>query len=252
MTNGRSSPNLSADVVQRRFREIRGKCPVSRRPRPLEERFWDKVDRRGPDACWPWIGGGTIGGYGSIRIWRDGRWTNTQAHRVAYELTHGPTPKEHDIDHICRNVRCVNPLHLQAVTHRENIHRASHATIVREGRCARGHEGDLYVASNGSRRCRACSRMTLRRWTMRRRYAALRLADPTAYGRLREHQQGKCACCAERVAGLEFDPESPTEYPRLVCAKCLRGLDAFAHNRSLVLMAARYLAGVSSSSDTAV
>lgn len=77
--------------------------------------FWKKVDRRGPDECWPWLAGQCIG-YGrfvdrGVTVW---------AHRFSYELCVGPIPEGLVIDHLCCNTRCVNPAHLEPVTSREN------------------------------------------------------------------------------------------------------------------------------------
>ncbi len=98
------------------------------------ERFWARVNVH-PDGCWLWTGGIKGGtGYGSF----DGE----SVHRVAYELLRGPIPRGLEIDHLCRVRRCVNPGHLEPVTHRENGLRgvgvaAKHA---RKTHCLHGHE----------------------------------------------------------------------------------------------------------------
>jgi hypothetical protein len=48
---------------------------------------------------------------------------NAQHHRNIYQLYHGKIPKTLVIDHICRNRKCINPNHLEAVTSSENNHR---------------------------------------------------------------------------------------------------------------------------------
>ena len=92
--------------------------------------FWEKVDKTGgPDACWPWTGSMT-NGYG--RIWVVGRLV--RAHRLAWELTHGPIPPEtpHVRHVVCRNPACCNPAHLEPGTQTDNMRdRLSDGTVAR-------------------------------------------------------------------------------------------------------------------------
>lgn len=83
--------------------------------------FWSKVDRGAPDECWPWLA--TTGCYGGRYggVWWNGRME--PAHRVAYELIVGPIAAGRELDHLCRNTHCVNPAHLEAVSHAENTRR---------------------------------------------------------------------------------------------------------------------------------
>lgn len=149
--------------------------PVGVYPRvPLVERFWAKVNKDGPipeyrpylGQCWLWTGGRTSEGYGAIM--EDAR--RKMAHRVAYELAHGPIPDGLEPDHLCRVRHCVRPDHLEAVTRRENILRGIGPTAVnaRKTHCLRGH---LFDADNTGasqhppqRVCRACDRETQRRY----------------------------------------------------------------------------------------
>lgn len=91
------------------------------------ERFWSKVSRRGSDECWEWTGA-ISAGYGTVR-WNG---KNTTAHRVAWELTHGPIAEGLVVRHLCRG-QCCNPAHLELGTHAQNMR-----DTIRDGTVARG------------------------------------------------------------------------------------------------------------------
>jgi hypothetical protein len=85
---------------------------------PLETRYWAKVDKRGKDECWPWIGAtdkdgyGIIGGDEEVKFYR--------AHRLAYQLEYGPVPPKKMVLHRCDFSGCQNPRHLRPGTALEN------------------------------------------------------------------------------------------------------------------------------------
>jgi len=125
-------------------------------------RFWAKVDKT--DTCWNWTGSLTPGGYSQFSL-QGGR-VNARGHRVSYEIHCGKVPLGLQLDHLCRNRRCVNPAHLEAVTQRVNTLRGTGPTAVnaRATHCKQGHG---FTAQNTvvnprfprSRTCRECARL---------------------------------------------------------------------------------------------
>lgn len=83
------------------------------------ERFWSHVDRTG--ECWIWTAGRSEYGYGRLFF----RGKARKAHRVAYELTHGPIPTGLFVCHACDNPACVRPDHLWLGTNQDNLVDAS-------------------------------------------------------------------------------------------------------------------------------
>lgn len=134
-------------------------------------RFWSKV--RVTDGCWEWKASHDTRGYGLL--WLNRRWIG--AHRFAYELLVGPIPDGLEIDHLCRNKSCVNPAHLEPVTHLENMRRADYGSKGDRGKhnavkthCPVGHP---YTADNtklyrGRRSCRVCSQAANQRYRQRK------------------------------------------------------------------------------------
>lgn len=135
-------------------------------------RFESKINHNGPvpknrpglGRCWIWTAC-TNGkpGYGLFRggLGRDKyqsrRWV--LAHRYAYDLYVGPIPNGYEPDHLCRNRKCVNPRHLEAVPHRVNTLRGESppAKQSRRDHCIRGHPFDR-VTPDGRRRCSICDK----------------------------------------------------------------------------------------------
>ena len=123
-------------------------------PKDVVSVFWQRV-RKTP-TCWNWEAA-LSEGYG---IFYNGS-HRIRAHRFSYELLIGPIPTGLQLDHLCRNARCVNPAHLEAVTSRENTMRGlnSAADKARQAHCIHGHPFDLrntYYRPDGGRVCRSC------------------------------------------------------------------------------------------------
>lgn len=70
-------------------------------------------------GCWVWQAGRSANGYGRMRH----RTSRHPAHRFFYEKYVGPVPDGLELDHLCSNRACVNPAHLEPVSHRDNVHR---------------------------------------------------------------------------------------------------------------------------------
>jgi len=137
---------------------------------PDEARFWAKVNKDGPlsehrpelGPCWLWTAGISANtGYGNI--WWDN--TTQSAHRIAYELTTGTIPAGLTIDHLCRRRACVNPSHLEPVTHRVNNNRGTSRSALnsRKTHCVNGHEftpENTYIhPKRGTRACKTCAKL---------------------------------------------------------------------------------------------
>ena len=113
--------------------------------------------------CWLWTGGKNQKGY--ALFWNSGDGRRESAHRVAYRMWVGEIPAGLELDHLCRTRHCVNPAHLEAVTHRENVLRAPDHVGKREAaktHCPHNHPLDgkrFDRRKNAMRRyCMTCER----------------------------------------------------------------------------------------------
>lgn len=136
-----------------------------RKGRPLLERLLERVD---VGDCWEWTGTVSRNGYGAFMFLDPtaGKVVNKLAHRLVYEQLTGPIPAGLDLDHLCRNRRCVNPDHLEPVTRRENLRRGFGGQLAgRRQRalthCANGHpfnDVNTGICPRGWRFCLICRR----------------------------------------------------------------------------------------------
>lgn len=117
------------------------------------------------EDCWNWTGYIQNNGYGAFRpTMRD----LVLAHRAVYEATVEEITPGLELDHLCFNKRCVNPDHLEPVTHRENIRRA----FARITECPHGHPytpDNLAKDKLGHRKCAECIRQRQRAAYRRKR-----------------------------------------------------------------------------------
>ena len=84
----------------------------------------ERLERATPGPCLDaetdWV---SAKGYANFKV--EGKiW---KAHRWAYEQTRGTIPAGMQLDHLCRNKKCINPFHLEIVTNQENANRANAA-----------------------------------------------------------------------------------------------------------------------------
>jgi hypothetical protein len=152
-----------------RSRRWRQRHPSPKQPRGW--RFWRSVEKT--DSCWIWKGCVNERGYGQTTS-TYGR--TVRVHRFAYELLKGAIPVGKELDHLCRVRNCVNPDHLEVVSHRENCLRGTSmvALNVLKRHCPQGHpydEANTYLSPSrgGQRICRICARLHNARYRERKR-----------------------------------------------------------------------------------
>ena len=134
------------------------------------ETFFQQTEPIGESGCLVWHGKLTKKGYGVFCY--SGK--TYAAHRLAWEIEHGPIPNELVMDHLCRVRCCVNVHHLELVTNKENLRRgySFSALNARKTHCQRGHllseENNVFRKNRPSERtCKACHRLTSLEWNRR-------------------------------------------------------------------------------------
>ncbi len=105
-----------------------------------------------------------------------GHGKGSYVHRVMYEWAFGRIPSGLVIDHLCRNTRCVNPGHLEAVTSRVNTLRglSPSAMEAQQTHCIHGHPFDIvntHYKRDGRRDCRSCNRIRSLEWRQSQKLA---------------------------------------------------------------------------------
>lgn len=117
------------------------------------------------EKCWEWVGAKDTRGYGNFKF----ESKVYKAHRFSYQFHKGPIPKGLVIDHLCRNTSCVNPSHLEAVTHKVNVLRGIGPTSINASKtiCKRGHLlniENVYISAANNRSCMICQKIRYREY----------------------------------------------------------------------------------------
>lgn len=126
MQNRKHSPKAIAKIKEARARQTaEGRLGGRDAWTDPDERFDSYVIHEPNTGCHLWTGATTHHGYGAFGIGstKNGSERIVGAHRYAYERIKGPILDHLEIDHLCSTPPCVNPAHLEAVTHKENLRR---------------------------------------------------------------------------------------------------------------------------------
>ncbi len=130
--------------------------------------LFDRCSPEPNSGCWLWTMSTKGPGYAQVGYRHR---TSVAAHILAYEFKFGATPQGLELDHLCRVICCINPDHLEPVTHLENMLRGSLPGVAREQikvlqaqrrqqtHCKRGHEftpENTHIGKQGSRFCLMC------------------------------------------------------------------------------------------------
>ena len=116
-------------------------------------------------GCWLWIGGLKPDGYARFN-------TRKTGHQMSFEHWIGKVPEGKEIDHICNMRCCVNPKHLQAITHKENIAKSGAWEFNRKKtNCPKGHpySGDNLYVLGTNRQCKICRRAYVKAYRLRKK-----------------------------------------------------------------------------------
>lgn len=122
----------------------------------------------GPNGCH--ISTYSVGSHGYSQIgWHEnGQHLQTTGHRAAWVCWNGQIPEGATIDHLCKERRCVNPLHLRMLSNYENARRTSGRDWPL-GQCVNGHSNKYLVLSGSKRVCSPCRADWQRRYRAKKR-----------------------------------------------------------------------------------
>lgn len=102
-------PNLPSRLVHNEWKEIK-------------EHFIVKENE-----CWEWTGYKDNKGYSiDLAKFRETPYSNRSMSRRIVQIMKGTLTTGLEIDHLCENTSCINPFHLEEVTHGQNMKRIYH------------------------------------------------------------------------------------------------------------------------------
>lgn len=152
------------------------------RPEAPFERFLRSYEIDRNTGCWNWLLFSDERHYPVLKVFG----IMVSAHRFSYQLYSGPIPDGMHILHSCDNKRCVNPDHLRAGTHAENMREAADRGLMRRGeahphygrtshhkgiRCCTAKPvrvlGKVYGSQNEAERALGLGSGTIRYWIIR-------------------------------------------------------------------------------------
>jgi hypothetical protein len=178
---------------------------------PIDVRLLARIAIDPDSACWRWTGAHDQNGYGLMRVHN----AMSRVHRLSHVLFIGPIPDGYEVDHVrahgCVHRDCLNPEHLEAVHPHVNLARsdASCATVLRTGRCHRGHEMTPENRATRDGRCRQCHRER-----SARRHHANRDA-------IAAHRRAKYAAAKDPICPKGHEKVRKTD-GSLYCSPCFR------------------------------
>lgn len=148
--------------------------PQASAPRKTpEQRYWEKVDRKGPDDCWAWTGAYATVDRGAFR-WKG---KTCIATRVGWEIEHGDSPGELHVCHTCDHGWCHNPNHWFLGTHGDNMADLKRKNLPRGRPLATTPEVDRKIDEGlaaGESHMSIARRLGIGRWIVDRHATGLR------------------------------------------------------------------------------